>query len=87
MLLNDHTDNARIAIYFDQLSIMEYARRRTGADDCRDAIFTGNDSGMGQHPALIGDDGSGCCKQGCPRRFCKRGYQDIAWLLLTGLRQ
>ena len=46
LFLNDHTHDTGIAIHFDQLPIMERARRIICANHRRDAILTGDDGAV-----------------------------------------
>ena len=56
MFLNDHTHRTGISIHFEQLTIVERARRIACGHHRRDTILAGDDGAVTQHPACVGDD-------------------------------
>jgi hypothetical protein len=46
LFLNDHTHRTGISIHFEQLTIVECARRIACADHGRDAILPGNNGAV-----------------------------------------
>lgn len=66
MLQMSDGDGAGGAVDRDDLAVGQGGCGSCGAHDCGEAVFAGDDGGVGETPSGVGDDGGGEAEQGCP---------------------
>src|ERR1041384_2362198 len=71
-------DGSGGAIDGDELAGVELVGGGGGGDDGRDAVFAGDERGVGGEGSSVGDDGGGVCEQGCPGGCGGLGDEDVA---------